>query len=289
MEKVWPSMFPSFHKLRFELQHQRQEGGNRLNRVTRYLLVMDSGGTTARYTGPVNPNESNPRVSRAFPEVRRLLEAWNGFPVLREVMRLHGDLGVHVAGGVVRNVLMGREAVSKDWDLFLSGPSVGAAIECFNRGGKLSTTPYGAPRWAPYDEAAGYADLMPIAGFIPGLWPCEDIVDVLNQFDFTANAVAFDLRTGQAFDPQNGARDAARRVMRMIRFDYPDGPYAAGANLDRNVVLWFRIVHYASRLGLTIEPLTRNWLLARGDQRHHAEAFEREFFTPDLHAWKTLS
>jgi len=203
-------------------------------------------------------------------------------------MRMHCDLGVHVAGGVVRDVLMGRDSVSKDWDFFLSGPSVAPAIEHFRRGGKMSATPYGAPRWTPNEEAAEYADLLPIADFVPGLWPCENIVDVLNQFDFTANAVALDLRTGQYFDPQNGARDAARRVMRMIRFDYPDGPYAADAALDRNVVLWFRVVHYASRLGLAIEPITRDWLLARGDQRNHAAAFERQFFAPDLQAWETL-
>ncbi len=228
-------------------------------------------------------------MSVAYPEVRRRLEAWGGFPLLHEVMRLHSDLGVYVAGGVVRNVLMGNASVSKDWDFFLSGPSVSAAIEHFRRFGKLAVTPFGAPRWTPCEAASEYADLIPIANFVPGLWPCEDIVDVLNQFDFTANAVAFDLRTNRAFDPQNGARDAASRVMRMIRFDYPDGPYFPGATLDRNVVLWFRIVHYASRLGLAIEPLTRTWLLARGDQRHHAAGFASQFFAPDLRAWEALS
>jgi len=228
-------------------------------------------------------------MADAYPEVRRQLEAWGGYPQLQEVMRLHSDLIVHVAGGSVRNVLMGRASASKDWDFFLSGPSVTTAIDYFQRCGKLAATPYGAPRWTPFEDADQYADLIPIASFVPGLWPCEDIVDVLNQFDFTANAVAFDLRTGQAFDPQNGARDALRRVMRMVRFDFPDGPYIKGAELDRNVVLWFRVLHYASRLGFVIEPFTRDWLLARGAYREHAATFEREFFVPDLRAWESLS
>ncbi|MDP9123079.1 MAG: hypothetical protein M3N82_00495 [Pseudomonadota bacterium] len=228
------------------------------------------------------------QLAQAYPEVRRRLDSWCGFSMIREVMHLHEDLRVHVAGGAIRNVLMRSPVASKDWDLFLSGANVAAAIEHFRRVGRFSETPYGAPRWYPSDDESQYADLMPIVDFVPGLWACEDIVDVLDQFDFTANAIAFDLRTGDAFDPQNGARDASRRLMKMVRFDYPDGPYIPGASLNRNTVLWFRIVHYASALDLTLEPVTRGWLLARGDQRHHAEAFERLFFRPDLRSWESL-
>jgi len=227
-------------------------------------------------------------LSLAYPEVRRRLEAWCGFPVLHEILQRFGDLRIHVAGGAIRNVLMNEPSASKDWDFFLAGDDVGAAVERFRAAGRLDETPYGAPRWTPHADAAQYADLIPVADFVPGLWRCEDIVDVLDQFDFTANAVAFDVRTGEAFDPQNGARDAGRRVMKMVRFDYPDGPYVPGAALDRNVVLWFRVVHYASALGLAIEPATRAWLLARGDQRRHAAAFARDFFPPDLRAWDGL-
>jgi hypothetical protein len=228
-------------------------------------------------------------LAHAYPEVRRRLEAWCGFSVLHDAMRTHDDLRVYVAGGVVRDVLLGLSSASKDWDFFLAGLSVHETSNLFRRHGRLAETPYGAPRWYPKADESQYADLIPIVDFIPGLWRCEDIVDVLNQFDFTANAVAFDLRTGEAFDPQNGARDTVRRTMKMVRFDYPNGPYIAGATLDRNVVLWFRIVHYASTLNLQVEPLTRDWLLTRGDLQIHAEAFARQFFRPDLRAWEALS
>lgn len=227
-------------------------------------------------------------LKQAYPEVRRRLEAWCGFAPLSGALRQCADVRAYVAGGAIRNVLMGLPPESKDWDFFLAGPSVEAAISHLRGHGRLEHTPYGAPRWYPPEDSAQYADLMSIAEFVPGLWPCEDIVDVLNQFDFTANAVAFDLRTGEAFDPQNGARDAQRRTMRMVRFDYPDGPYVPGASLDRNDVLWLRIVHYASSLGLDIEPFTRRWLLARGDQRGLAAEFERQFFKADLRAWERL-
>jgi hypothetical protein len=227
-------------------------------------------------------------LASAFPEVRRRLEAWCGFPALSEALHAHPDVRIHVAGGAIRNVLMGLASQSKDWDFFLSGPSVNAFVSRMAAVGRLEHTPYGAPRWHPPQDAAQYADLMPVRDFVPGLWPCEDIVDVLDQFDFTANAVAFDLRTGEAFDPQNGARDAMRRIMKMVRFDYPAGPYVAGAPLDRNTVLWFRVLHYASTLQLGIEPLTRAWLTARGGELRHAATFARHFFAPNLQAWEAL-
>jgi hypothetical protein len=227
-------------------------------------------------------------LASAFPEIRRRIEAWCGFPTLSAALNAHPDVRIYVAGGAIRNVLMGLEANSKDWDFFLSGSSVDSFVSRLAECGRLERTPYGAPRWHPPQDAAQHADLMPIQDFVPGLWQCEDIVDVLDQFDFTANAVAFDLRTSEPFDPQNGARDAARHIMKMVRFDYPAGPYVAGAPLDRNTVLWFRVLHYASTLQLSIEPLTRNWLLARRDELRHASTFARQFFTPSLHAWEAL-
>lgn len=227
-------------------------------------------------------------LMQSYPEIRRQLKEWSGFPALVEVMEKYQNLRVYVAGGVIRNVLLGLPCKSKDWDFFLAGPSVNQTNEIFKIYGRLTETPYGASRWYPRNDETQYADLIPVTEFVPGLWRCEDIVDVLNQFDFTANAVAFDLRTHESFDPQNGVRDSARRILRMVRFDYPDGPYIPGATLDRNVILWIRILHYAGVLGLTIEPLTQKWLLSRGDLRSYACEFGRQFFQPNLSVWESL-
>lgn len=65
----------------------------------------------------------------------------------------------------------------------------------------------------------------------------------------------------------------------MVRFDFPDGPFILGAPIERNAVLWFRILHYAKHLGLAIEPLTLAWLRRnRGFETQH-ETF-RSFFGP---------
>jgi hypothetical protein len=227
-------------------------------------------------------------LATTYANVKRSLDLWCGYPILAEAMRAFQDVQVYLAGGVVRNALMGNSAAPKDFDFFLQGTHVKEAIEHLGLSGRLQSTPYGSPRWYPKNHGNTHADLIPVTDFSPGLWACENIVDVLGQFDYTANAVAFDLRTGEAFDPQNGARDAARHVMRMVRFDYPEGPYAPAATLNRNVVLWFRIIHYTSSLELELEPLTRKWLWARRDYEAQRNEFESIFFRPDLRALEKI-
>lgn len=220
-------------------------------------------------------------LALAYPNVRRHLENWGGYQTLMEALARFEDLHVFITGGVIRNCILESTSQPKDFDFFLQGPSIKAAVELFAEKGHLEATPYGAPRWHSISNPAQYADLMSIDDFVPGLWKCENIIDVLNQFDFTANAVAFDLRTGEGFDPQNGFRDALRRRMRMVRFDYPEGPFISGATLSRNAILWFRILHYTRILGFTIEPVTLEWLKMHRALNSQLEAFSLIFFRPD--------
>lgn len=221
-------------------------------------------------------------------EIRRHLEAWCGYPDLAEVLATFSDLDIYIAGGVVRNSLLRCPGSPKDFDFFLRGPSVQSAIERISSHGAMKVTPFGAPRWYPSASTSQYADIIPIDKFSPGLWPCENIVDVLNQFDFTANAVAFDLRSGEFFNPQNGARDARHRVMRMVRFDFPSGPYVRSGELDRNAILWFRVVHYASTLGFRFEDLTKSWVTSGRTYVTLFDKFSRLFFEPDLRSLEQL-
>lgn len=219
-------------------------------------------------------------LAQVYPNVRQHLENWSGYHTLADALKLFPDLEVFLAGGVVRNCLLEASLPPKDFDFFLRGPSVKQAITHFAGRGTLETTPYGAPRWHPFERGEQYADLMSIEGFVPGLWQCEDIVDVLNQFDFTANALAFNVRTGASFDPQNGVRDTLRRTMRMVRFDYPERPFISQATLSRNAVLWFRILHYAAALNFAIEPFTLEWLQTHRTFGLHEEEFRSLFFLP---------
>jgi hypothetical protein len=215
------------------------------------------------------------------------LESWSGFAPLRKLLDRHPAVDCFVAGGVVRDVLLEVPPLPSDIDLFLGGNQASQLIEDLTMTGTVRRGPFGSPRWIP-EKGVSYADVIPIESFYNGLWRCEDITDALNQFDFTCNAVALDLRSSAFYDPQNGARDACRRRLRAVRFDYPDEPIAPGSDLTRPAVLWFRLLHYASARHLEIEPLTLRWLRA---SRHHFDSealFSATFFPFDRHALTVL-
>lgn len=220
--------------------------------------------------------------------VCELLEGWSGFVALNGAIQDFAQTEVFIAGGVLRDLLTGRGGVSKDFDLFLGGSDVHRFLDRLGEHGTITLGPFGSARWWPRVEETRYADVISIADFDNGLWQCRDIVDALNQFDFTANAIALDLRSQKLFDPQNGSRDARERVMRAVRFDYPDEIISRACPLSRLSVIWMRLVHYANVLGFAIEPITRNWLQAHAHFREDADVFGRLFFPPVIAGFDEL-
>lgn len=215
-----------------------------------------------------------------YARVRRALDSWPGYKSLSRVAESFSDVQIYVAGGVVRDIILGRQSDPKDFDFFVDGPSVPQALAALADAGQMDTGPFGSGRWTPAGASRVYCDVIPISRFSNGLWRCEDFTDALNQFDFTGNAVGFDVRGGRFFDPQNGRRDLERRIMRAVRFDYPDEPIVPGHALSRLTVLWFRILHYARVLELTIEPVTLRWLADHSAFRVRRGAFATTFFEP---------
>jgi hypothetical protein len=198
------------------------------------------------------------------------------------------EVAFFATGGVVRDAYLQEPRPPKDFDLFLAGPGVDQVIAELAHHGRMVSGAFGSPEWSPHADPQTECDVIPVDRFFNGLWRCRDMVDALNQFDFTGNAVAVDLRTGAVLDPQNGRRDLGERTLRAVRFDYPDEPIHPGAELTRNAVLWWRLVHYAHLCGLAVEPATLRWLRA---QRHHAAcgaAFARRFHGVDAMALAVL-
>lgn len=210
-----------------------------------------------------------------------LLRGWSGFPVLDRLLQDLPDTSVCLAGGVLRDAVLRAAHIPKDFDLFIGGSQPDYVLARLSQEGRISVGPFGSPRWFPAQNGAPYADAVPIRSFSNGLWQCEDIVDVLNQFDFTCNAIAVDIRTGRVFDPQNGLRALTRRVMQLVRFDYPEEPILPGHKLTRNAVLWFRTLHYAAARDLKIEPLTLQWLRLHREYKAVTDIFENTFFSLD--------
>lgn len=235
------------------------------------LHVPDSGGESSI-------------VSRVFLS----LEAWPGFAHFERVMREFARTKVYLAGGVLRDAFRAGAQVPKDFDFFLGEQDAEAFVARLAEKGRIETGPFGAPRWFPAEHDRVYADVIVIARFYNGLWKCEDMVDALNQFDFTANAIALDLRERRLFDPQNGVRDAGAGIMRAVRFDYPDEPLASDVRLSRLGILWIRLMHYSRSLNLRVEPVTARWLVENARYEGQKGAFAEAFFEPMLAAMASI-
>ena len=217
------------------------------------------------------------KYSNIYMTAMKRLKAWSGFASLESIMHDLPEMKVYLAGGALRDLILGQKEC-KDFDFFLSVNCFDSAIDRLMHYGRIENGPFGSPRWFPSGTEEKYCDLIAIERFYNGLWRCEDIIDVLNQFDFTANSVALSLHTGEFFDPVNGVRDIHRRVLRAVRFDYPDEPFMPGQGLSRLQVLWLRLVHYSVKLHLTIDPVTLRWLREHDDYAAGAYEFSKIFF-----------
>ncbi len=200
--------------------------------------------------------------------VQSTLQGWSGWSRFCEEIADYPEMQLYLAGGALRDALRGEGASVKDLDFFLEERHLDSLVQALAREGRIEYTIFGSPRWYPPGEEHMFCDLIGIERFHNGLGQCRDILDVLNQFDFTANALAWEVRSLRLFDPANGTRDLERSRMRAVRFDFPNEPVVPGCDLTRPQVLWFRLVHYTARLGLEIEPVTLEWL------REQRTAFE---------------
>ena len=216
-------------------------------------------------------NDANERVLKFFRE-------WEGYPPIAAAMTNNPETKCYVAGGVVRDAHLGRSIPSKDIDIFLEGAGCKHVIDSFAKQGTMEIGTFGAYEWTPNAAPEIDCDIILVDKFFNGLWRCTDMLDALNQFDCTVNALAIDLRTGYLLDPQNGRQDIRTKTMRAVRFDFPNEPIAQNATLTRNAVLWWRLLHYASSLGLEIEPVTSAWLAENRKFEAYREDFERTFY-----------
>jgi poly(A) polymerase len=83
----------------------------------------------------------------------------------------------------------------------------------------------------------------------------------LARRDFTMNAIAKDLRTGEIYDPFHGTKDIAKRLIRAV-----GDPHE---RFREDPLRLLRAVRFAAELGFTIEPATKEAI------RANAPALER--------------
>lgn len=204
------------------------------------------------------------------------------FSEFSELLQTSNIDGVYLAGGTVRNAFINPTLIAKDLDLFVTKSAFDKVKDFLCNTGNLMTNQFGTYRWFAFKDPDFYYDIIIIPDFYNGLWKCRNITDVLNQFDITVNAVAFDLLNGEFYDPQNGLLDIKERNLRAVRFDYPEIPVSDSIALSRNSVLWFRYQHYAKTLNLDMDPITANWLIDNAFRAEDLEKFTQYFFKPSI-------
>ena len=162
---------------------------------------------------------------------------------------------VHLAGGAVRDLILGRPRA--DVDLVVVGDPAalaerlgGAAAE-HERFGTAKVEVEGHE----VDIAVARSETYPHPGALPVVSPAASIEEDLERRDFTINAMAIPL-DGEPLliDPRGGRGDLERGLLRVLHDrSFEDDPTRA-----------IRAARYASRYGLTLEPETDR-LLRRAD------------------------
>ncbi|MEI6447694.1 MAG: hypothetical protein WCO96_07425 [Actinomycetes bacterium] len=177
----------------------------------------------------------------ADPSTARVLEALDG----------HLD-GVHLVGGAVRDILLGR--VPNETDLVVDGDagavaaklaeSLGGRVESHGRFGTATVTSDGST----VDVAMARAETYPAPGSLPEVRPAG-ILEDLRRRDFTVNAIAVALEPGTRGTwaaAESALADLHDSVLRIL---YPT------SFEDDPTRLW-RLARYAGRLGFEAEPAT---------------------------------
>lgn len=183
-----------------------------------------------------------------------------GVAPARDLARERGE-PLYLAGGAVRDLLLGRARDIVDVDLVVESDAAGFARELARRlgarltlHGRFGTAALALPDGGRLDVATARAEDYERPGALPRVRE-GTIADDLARRDFTVNAIAMEVasaRRPRLLDPFKGRRDLDRRLVRMLHERSAlDDPTRA-----------FRAVRYANRLGFRIGEATRAWIRA---------------------------
>jgi tRNA nucleotidyltransferase (CCA-adding enzyme) len=175
-----------------------------------------------------------------------LLERLDELPCGRRLVEAAGERGgVHLVGGAVRDLLLGR--VPRELDVVVEGDvgplavALGDSATVHERFG-TATIRDGDCRW---DLATSRAEAYARPGALPDVRAAA-IAQDLRRRDVTVNAIALDLRTGELRAADRALEDLAARRLRVLH----DASFR-----DDPTRLW-RIARYGARLGFKLEPHT---------------------------------
>ncbi|GAB3897382.1 hypothetical protein GCM10028803_15820 [Larkinella knui] len=221
---------------------------------------------------------------KTIPEILNKLPGYSIF--LKGVLTFKNQ-EYYIAGGAIRDLILNKSSNIKDIDIFVTQDIYDEVyfekfVHYLNEFGKVEYGPYGSPRWFPNKGNLFYYDIVPYYKFNVGLGIENNINKILNQFDFTANAIAYDIKNNILLDPIDGIKDINNKILKAVRLDFPDSYISDKIKLSRLSALWFRFMHYSSKLNFVIEPLTLSWIKQNAHRIKELSTFEKYFFSPTI-------
>ncbi len=177
-------------------------------------------------------------------------------PVI-EAIQSKGQL--YEVGGVVRDRLLLHQKPTKDSDYLVTGIPYNDLTKILRKFGNVDlvgksfgvikftqvinseshTFDFTLPR-QEYSTGVGHKD------FIVSFDPTLSVEDDLKRRDFTINAMARSMKTGQLVDPLGGQKDLEKKILRMV----------SEKSFEEDPLRMLRAVQFAARFNLTIEMNT---------------------------------
>ncbi|MGH8016409.1 MAG: CCA tRNA nucleotidyltransferase, partial [Candidatus Zixiibacteriota bacterium] len=186
-------------------------------------------------------------------------------PVI-DAVEFKGNL--YEVGGVIRDRLLLHKSPTKDSDYLVTGISYDALTKILRKFGKvdlvgrsfgvikftqeisgqLHTFDITLPR-KEYSTGVGHKD------FVVSFDPLLSVEDDIKRRDFTINAMARTMKTGQFIDPLGGRKDLENRILRMV----------SESSFEEDPLRMLRAVQFTARFNLTIEKKTLDSLIKHVD------------------------
>ncbi|MDR1836566.1 MAG: HD domain-containing protein [Treponema sp.] len=178
-------------------------------------------------------------------------------PILKEIASLFNNGGkeIYLVGGAVRDMLRGKKI--HDWDLATNALPEEVTAIVKRAGGRVVPTGvrHGTVTVFYKKHNAEITTFRTESGYSDGRRPdhvhyTTDIEEDLSRRDFTMNAVALSLPSGEIIDPFGGKADIRAGVIRCVG--------EAGERFNEDGLRPLRAVRFAAQLGFEIEQTTQD-------------------------------
>jgi tRNA nucleotidyltransferase/poly(A) polymerase len=211
--------------------------GRWVARVQGRIVAQGGSPSQARLAAQANRHKERLEIEFMAPDTPLIFP-----PIVGRVASILAGSQAFLAGGAVRDALLGRE--SHDFDFAVTGNAIGLARRVADGLGAdfyVLDQAFDAARVIVH-APVGSRDILDFAGFRG-----PDIETDLAGRDFTINAIAFDPASGSLLDPLNGGADLRAKTIRVC----------SATAIQDDPVRILRGVRQAAAFGFKIDADTR--------------------------------